>query len=172
MEIIPTKEILKSLCNDVEAASRQAILPTLTKVRFDACPTGFNDLDRLIGGISPGYIVIAGRPCHGAGELFRNTLINAILNFNLINNFSHKQKALIFSTSLSSQDFMSRVLCAFGLVSLNNLLKAQMNDNESAQFSKVVSFFAEQQDPFLIVDNMTPLFGLCFLNRFSEQNPS
>jgi hypothetical protein len=67
---------------------------------------------------------------------------------------------------------MSRVLCAFGLVSLNNLLKAQMNDNESAQFSKVVSFFAEQQDPFLIVDNMTPLFGLCFLNRFSEQNPS
>lgn len=158
MEIVATKSILEQVLNDVEFYNRRSENLGHSKVRFDACPTGFRDLDDSIGGISPGFTVIAGRPCNGSDVLFRQLITNAVLEFNNINNFMYKQKALIFSTSLSAKDFLVRILCAYGLIPLNTLMKVAMDGDEWMKFTSSFTFFFEENDPFLLVDNISPLF--------------
>jgi replicative DNA helicase len=86
-------------------------------------PTGFNDFDRLTNGLRPGQlIVIAARP--GLGK--------STLALNIAENFAIKQQkpVLVFSLEMTESDIMDRLICSVGRISLDNVLRGELDDGD------------------------------------------
>lgn len=94
-------------------------------------PTGFIDLDRLLGGLQPSdLLIIAGRPGQGKTSF----LLSVAKNAALIN----KKKVAIFSMEMSNQQLVQRLISQETGINSQRLRTGKLNDDEWDLFAQAV----------------------------------
>jgi len=114
-------------------------------------PTGFETLDRLIGGLKPGkQIVIAARP--SVGKTSWATAISVAAA-------KLEHPAAVFSMEMPAADLMERLAASLGRVSLTRLTTGQLHDEEWGRLTEAAEAL---RDMPLHIDD-TPALGLADL---------
>ncbi|MFO7896215.1 MAG: replicative DNA helicase [Candidatus Cloacimonadales bacterium] len=106
---VGVSEIIPNTIRNIEeiASSKKNIL---------GVPTGFIDLDRMIGGFRPGQlIVLAARPAMGKTSFALNIVANAAVQSDL--------KVGIFTMEMEADELLMRMLSSASEVNMENILK-------------------------------------------------
>lgn len=128
------------------------LTPTLDRIEqayesggeLTGTPSGFPDLDRLLGGLQPGALVVIGaRPATGKTALGLSIASHAALDRQL--------PTLVFSLEMSHMEIASRVLCARSSVDSRKIRTGQLNDVEWKKISRAVGVLAGA--PLWVDDN-------------------
>lgn len=101
--------IISSTVKNIEetAASKKSVL---------GVPTGFIDLDRKLGGLRPGQlIIVAARPAMGKTSFALNLASNAAIQYD--------KKVGIFTMEMESDELLMRMMSSASEVSMDNMLK-------------------------------------------------
>lgn len=99
-------------------------------------PTGFYDLDELLGGLHPGQMVIvAGRPAMGKSTL--------AVDFARAASIVHRLTTVVFSLEMSRQEIMTRVISAEAKVALNALRAGHLSEGDWQRIATVSDKIAE-----------------------------
>jgi len=99
-------------------------------------PTGFNDLDRLLGGLQPSdLIILAARPGTGKTSLALSIASNAAL----------KQKAVvaIFTLEMSAEQLVQRMISSNTGIDSQRLRLGRIEDTEWEQFTHTSGILAD-----------------------------
>jgi replicative DNA helicase len=87
---------------------------------FIGVPSGFKDLDEMVGGFKPGeMILVAGRPSMGKSTLAQNFIENAVVS---------GKHVLFFSVEMPQEMVSMRHLSSLGGVNLESLVQARIKD--------------------------------------------
>jgi replicative DNA helicase len=114
-------ELLQPTLDGIEAAGSQA--------ESRAVPTGFVDLDRLLGGLLPGQlVVVAGRPAQGKSTLAVDFARNASIRAHL--------PSAIFSLEMSKPELVTRVLSAEARIPLHLLKAGQLGEHDWTKLAR------------------------------------
>jgi replicative DNA helicase len=107
-------------------------------------PTGFIDLDRLLGGgMADGQLVIvAGRTSMGKSVVSRGFLANAAFNL--------KSPAVLFSLEMTRQEVFECLLSAHARVPLHLIREGKLSD---ADWTRIARWVGESSDAPLYVDD-------------------
>jgi replicative DNA helicase len=134
-------DLFQPVLDEVEAAG--------TGGRMRGIPTGFVDLDRLLGGLLPGQlVVIAGRPGLGKSTAATDIARHATIRANYA--------SAIFSLEMSKVEIVMRLLSAEARVPLNVLRSGQLSDDD---WTKLARRMGEISEAPLYVDD-TPSMNL------------
>jgi replicative DNA helicase len=99
-------------------------------------PTGFDDLDALLGGWSQGYlVVVGGRPSSGKTTLLLNFCRAASIKYGL--------PTMVISGEMNSRELQSRLLSAEARIPLHAMRTGQMNDKDWARLARVMTVVAD-----------------------------
>lgn len=113
--IISADKVLETTIDDIQKKLESGDVTT-------GVPTGFQDLDRLTGGLQPSdLIILAARPGMGKTALVLNLATHAA---------SQGKSAAIFTLEMSKEQLMSRVLAAVSRVDSARLRKGDLSDEE------------------------------------------
>ena len=123
------KDILEQVYeNVVQVASNEGQLMGI--------PTGFKDLDALLGGFQPSdLIILAARPSVGKTSLALDFIRHIVLR--------EKKKAAMFSLEMSKEQLMMRLLSMESGIGLWNVRRGALTDEELMQLAEVVGKFSE-----------------------------
>ena len=93
-------------------------------------PTGFTDLDRLLGGLRPGQlVVVAGRPAMGKSVLLTDIARAAA--------FAQKLPTALFSLEMGRNEIFARNVAAAGRVPLHALTAGRLSDEDWVRVARV-----------------------------------
>ncbi|HHH83346.1 MAG TPA: replicative DNA helicase [Chloroflexi bacterium] len=99
-------------------------------------PTGFVDLDRLLGGLQPSdLLIIAGRPGQGKSGFCISVAKNA--------SQIHKKHVALFSLEMSNEQLVQRLLAQETGIDSQRLRLANLEDEEWPLFTQAVSALSE-----------------------------
>lgn len=112
------------------------VMPTVLDVaqhgRAKALATGWDDLDRLIGGMAPGRLVIIGaRP--GVGKSLMGT--NLAVHFGHV----HKHAVLFASLEMDADEVLQRMLARHARVNLTALMEGRTTEGEWGRIAERAS---------------------------------
>ena len=124
-------------------------------------PTGFNDIDRLLGGLHPSDLVIlAGRPGMGKTALATNIAFNAAKRFSTGGDGADgKQtidgaKVAFFSLEMSAEQLATRILAERTEISSDKLRRGEVRDID---FGRIVQASQEIEGLPLFIDDSPAL---------------
>jgi replicative DNA helicase len=113
-------------------------------------PTGFIDLDRLLGGLQPSdFLIIAGRP--GSGKT------SFMLSVAKIAAQVHKKHIAIFSMEMSNEQLVQRLIAQETGIDAHHLRTGKLTDDEWALFAHAIEVL---NDTHIYLDDtpgLTPL---------------
>ena len=110
-------ELMPDVLDEIEAAGSG---DTTGSFRI---PTGFDDLDALLGGWSQGYlVVVGGRPSSGKTTL--------LLNFCRVASIKYRLPTMVISGEMNNREIQSRLLSAETRVPSHSIRTGQMNDDD------------------------------------------
>jgi replicative DNA helicase len=99
-------------------------------------PTGFHELDRLLGGLQRGdLLIVAARPGVGKTSLMLNLGYNA--------SFRHRQRVAIFSLEMSNEQLVQRFVSTETGIESQRLRTGQLGDEEWGRMSQVCLAMSE-----------------------------
>jgi len=130
-EVVPIRQVLSQYYDRIEY---------LTEHRGEmiGIPTGFADLDKLLGGLQRSdLIIVAARP--GVGK---TSLVLAIAN-NAAQKY--KQHVALFSLEMSSEQVVQRLISAETGIDSQRLRLGHINEDEWDRFAKAVGVLSEAQ---------------------------
>ena len=136
--------------NITRARSLADVLPSVLNIaengQANVLETGFHDIDRLIGGLAPGRLVIVGaRP--GVGKSLMGT--NLALHFA----HHHKHAVLLASLEMPEDEVGQRMLAAHAMVNLTTLQNGSVDERS---WKKIAERHGELNSmPVSIVDDPT-----------------
>lgn len=123
-------ELIPDVLDELEAVGGRSAIGNFR------IPTGFNDLDSLLGGWSQGYlIVIGGRPSSGKTTL--------LLDFCRAASIKYRLPAMAISGEMNSRDLQLRLLSAQSRVPAHTMRTGQMNDDDWARLARTMSAMAD-----------------------------
>jgi replicative DNA helicase len=94
-------------------------------------PTGFIDLDRLLGGLQPSdFLIIAGRPGTGKTSFMLSVARNAAL--------VHKKHIAIFSMEMSNDQLAQRLIAQETGIDAHHLRTGKLTEDEWALFAQAI----------------------------------
>lgn len=129
--------ILDSTIDDIEKNTNK-------KDGILGVPTGFNDLDALLGGLQAGQmIIVAARPAMGKSTLALDICRHASIRKNMT--------SVIFSLEMSRQEIVMRMLSAESKVFLSSLRKGNLKETDWTKIAEVTSKVSEA--PLFIDDS-------------------
>ncbi|MDO5633408.1 MAG: replicative DNA helicase [Micrococcus sp.] len=129
-DYVKLSEIMESTVDEIEAAGNRD--GTLTGV-----PTGFYDFDELTQGLHGGQmIVIAARPAVGKSTLALDFARSAAIH--------HNMTTVIFSLEMSKNEIAMKMLSAEATLSMTDLKKGSIRDDQWAKIARVVSDLNEK----------------------------
>lgn len=92
-------------------------------------PTGFIDLDRLLGGLQPSdLLIVAGRPGQGKTGFLLSVAKNAAQQF--------KKKVAIFSLEMSNEQLVQRIIAQETGIDMQRLRTGKLQDDEWPLFTQ------------------------------------
>lgn len=124
-------------------------------------PTGFPDLDRIIGGMTPGnIIVIAGRPAMGKTTLAMNIALSV----------AKLRKTVVFvSLEMSVDELMERWYFSEARIIPRNFQKEKMTSEEASRFVEVQRMFSELSIQIYPMARLTPLILQNEMIKFKQE---
>ena len=93
-------------------------------------PTGFEDLDALINGLSPGLYVLAGRPKMGKTTLAQNIAEHVAV--------VRKKPVAIFSLEMQAEALGERMLASRGDIDAHRIMTGQLDDCDWSRVSSTM----------------------------------
>jgi replicative DNA helicase len=113
-------------------------------------PTGFIDLDRLLGGMQPSdLLIIAGRPGQGKSGFCMSVAKNAAQMY--------KKHVAVFSLEMSNEQLVQRLIAQETAIDSQRLRLGQMQDDEWPLFTQAVSTLSDTQIYLDDTPAITPL---------------
>lgn len=113
-------------------------------------PTGFIDLDRLLGGLQPSdFLIIAGRPGTGKTAFMLSAAKNAAQ--------THKKHVGIFSLEMSNEQLVQRLIAQETGIDTHRLRTGKLNEEEWPVFTHAIEVLS---DAHIFLDDtpgLTPL---------------
>ena len=118
--------------------------------QLSGIPTGFTDLDQLLGGLhKTDLIIIAGRPSMGKTALATNIAFKMV-NTKSIDDENKKNIVGFFSLEMSSEQLATRILAEDSSISSEKIRRGQFNSND---FQKIVKSSQTLGDLSLYIDD-------------------
>jgi replicative DNA helicase len=113
-------------------------------------PTGFIDLDRLLGGLQPSdLIIIAGRPGTGKTAFMLSAAKNAAQ--------IHKKHVAIFSLEMSNEQLVQRLISQETGIESNRLRTGKLNEDEWPLFTEAIEALGDTRIFLDDTPSLTPL---------------
>jgi replicative DNA helicase len=113
-------------------------------------PTGFIDIDRMLGGLQPSdLLIIAGRPGMGKTGFVLSALKNAAL--------THKKHVAIFSLEMSNEQLVQRIIAQETGIDSSRLRSGKLTPDEWLLFTQAIEVLG---DTHIFLDDtpaLTPL---------------
>lgn len=113
-------------------------------------PTGFIDLDKLLGGFQPSdLIIIAGRPGSGKTSFALSIMQTAAARY--------KKRIALFSLEMSAEQLVQRMVASLGEIDASALRQGKLSDDDYARLVRATGELSEL--PIFIDDSaaLTPL---------------
>ncbi len=103
---------------------------------FHGVPTGFIDLDRMLGGLQPSdLLIIAGRPGQGKTGFLLSIAKNAAL--------THKKKVAIFSLEMSNEQVVQRLIAQETGIDSQRMRTGKLTEQEWPLFTHSIEVFSD-----------------------------
>ncbi|MCX7838815.1 MAG: replicative DNA helicase [Anaerolineae bacterium] len=113
-------------------------------------PTGFIDLDKLLGGFQPSdLIIIAGRPGSGKTSFALSIMQTAAARY--------KKRVALFSLEMSAEQLVQRLVASLGEIDASALRQGKLSDDDYARLVRATGELSEL--PIFIDDSaaLTPI---------------
>jgi replicative DNA helicase len=118
-------------------------------VAFVGLPTGFEYLDRLLGGMQASdLIIVAGRPGMGKTSLILNIMQNVA---------ALGQRVLLFTLEMSLEQVVQRLISSEAGITSNRLRIGQLQEEEWTRLTRALSVFGEHD---VLVDDTAGLTAM------------
>ncbi len=128
-ELVPIRQVLSEYYDRVEYLTRH-------RGEMIGIPTGFNDMDKLLGGLQRSdMIILAARPSVGKTSLALSIAHNAAKKYG--------QRVAFFSLEMSSEQVVQRLISAETEIDSQRLRRGEIVDDEWGRFMKATSDLAE-----------------------------
>jgi replicative DNA helicase len=128
-ELVPIRQILSDYYDRIEYLTRH-------RGELIGIPTGFNDIDKLLGGLQRSDLVIlAARPSVGKTSLALSVAHNAAK--------LHGQRVAFFSLEMSDEQVVQRLISAETGIGSQRLRRGDIAQDEWGRFMKATSDLAE-----------------------------
>ena len=128
-DLVPVKQIARDYLERVEMLHQRG-------EDIIGVPTGFTDLDRLLGGLNKSDLVIlAARPGMGKTSLQNGIALTAATRF--------AKRVAIFNLEMSSEQLVQRMLSAETRIDSQRLRRGQLHDHEWPIFMEAIGRLSE-----------------------------
>ncbi|MGE5223983.1 MAG: replicative DNA helicase [Omnitrophica WOR_2 bacterium] len=113
-------------------------------------PTGFIDLDRLLGGLQPSdFLIIAGRPGTGKTAFMLSAAKNAAQ--------THKKHVAIFSLEMSNEQLVQRLISQETGIDTHHLRTGKLTEDEWPLFTHAIEVLSDTRVFLDDTPGLTPL---------------
>jgi replicative DNA helicase len=113
-------------------------------------PTGFIDLDKLLGGLQPSdFLIIAGRPGTGKTAFMLSAAKNAAMKY--------KKHVAIFSLEMSNEQLVQRLISQETGIDSHRLRTGKLNEDEWGVFTQAIEVLADTHVFLDDTPGLTPL---------------
>ncbi|MFC2030318.1 replicative DNA helicase [Chloroflexota bacterium] len=128
-ELVPIKVVLSEYYDRIEYLTRH-------RGEMIGIPTGFTDMDRLLGGLQRSdMVILAARPSVGKTSLALSIAHNA--------SKKHGQRVAFFSLEMSNEQVVQRLISAETAIDSQRLRRGDIAEDEWGRFMKATSDLAE-----------------------------
>jgi replicative DNA helicase len=128
-ELVPIKQVLSEYYDRVEYLTRH-------RGEIIGIPTGFSDMDKLLGGLQRSdMVILAARPSVGKTSLALSIAHNAAKKYG--------QRVAFFSLEMSNEQVVQRLISAETEIDSQRLRRGEIGDDEWGRFMKATSDLAE-----------------------------
>ncbi|MFN2289908.1 MAG: replicative DNA helicase [Anaerolineae bacterium] len=128
-ELVPIRQVLSAYYDRIEYLTRH-------RGEMIGVPTGFTDLDRLLGGLQRSdMVILAARPSVGKTSLALSVAHNAAKRFH--------QRVAFFSLEMSSEQVVQRLISAETGINSQRLRRGEIAQDEWGRFMKAASDLSE-----------------------------
>lgn len=128
-ELVPIKQVLSDYYDRIEHLTRH-------QGELIGIPTGFGDIDKLLGGLQRSdMIILAARPSVGKTSLALSFAHNAAKKF--------RQRVAFFSLEMSNEQVVQRLMSAETGIDSQRLRRGEIAEGEWGKFMKATSDLSE-----------------------------
>jgi replicative DNA helicase len=128
-ELVPIRQVLSDYYDRVEYLTRH-------RGEMIGIPTGFSDIDRLLGGLQRSdMIILAARPSVGKTSLALSIAHNAAKKYD--------RRVAFFSLEMSNEQVVQRLISAETGINAQRLRRGEIEQDEWGRFAKATSDLAE-----------------------------
>lgn len=128
-ELVPVKQVLSEYYDRIEYLTRH-------RGEMIGIPTGFHDLDKILGGMQRSdMLILAARPSVGKTSLALSIAHNAAKRF--------QQRVAFFSLEMSAEQVVQRLISAETGINSQRLRRGEIAEDEWGRFMKATSDLAE-----------------------------
>ncbi|MDA1329458.1 MAG: replicative DNA helicase [Chloroflexi bacterium] len=128
-DLKPIKQVLSDYYDRVDQLSRR-------DEEIFGVPTGFIDLDRLLGGLQPSdLLIIAGRPGQGKTSFLMSAAKNAAQ--------LHKKHVAIFSMEMSDEQLVQRLISQETGINSQRMRQGKLQDDDWNLFAQAVEVLGD-----------------------------
>ncbi|HSJ56953.1 MAG TPA: replicative DNA helicase, partial [Anaerolineae bacterium] len=142
-ELVPIKQVLSEYYDRIEQLTRQ-------QGDVIGIPTGFADLDKLLGGLQRSdMIILAARPSVGKTGLALSIARNAAKRYN--------RRVALFSLEMSGEQVVQRLISAETGIDAQRLRRGKIEEHEWERFMRATNDLAET---FFFIDDTPGISAL------------
>ncbi|MCL7451519.1 MAG: replicative DNA helicase [Anaerolineae bacterium] len=128
-ELVPIRQVLSEYYDRIEYLTRH-------RGEMIGIPTGFTDMDKLLGGLQRSdMVILAARPSVGKTSLALSIAHNASKRF--------RQRVAFFSLEMSNEQVVQRLMSAETGINSQRLRRGEIAQDEWGRFMKAASDLAE-----------------------------
>src|SRR6266508_1593060 len=128
-DIQPIKAVLSEYYDHIDDLAKRS-------EEFYGVPTGFIDLDKMLGGLQPSdLLIIAGRPGQGKTGFLLSIAKNAAL--------THKKRVAIFSLEMSNEQVVQRLIAQQTGIDSQRLRSGKLTEEEWPLFTHAIEVFSD-----------------------------
>lgn len=128
-DLQPIKQVLSDYYDRIDQLARR-------DDEIFGVPTGFIDLDRLLGGLQPSdLLIIAGRPGQGKTSFLMSAAKNAAQ--------THKKHVAIFSMEMSNEQLVQRLISQETGINSQRMRQGKLEDDEWNLFAQAVEVLGD-----------------------------
>lgn len=99
-------------------------------------PTGFRDLDKLLGGMQPSdLLILAGRPGRGKTSLLLSVALNAAKIY--------RKRVAVFSLEMSNEQLVQRLVAQETGINSHRLRLGRLEEDEWPRFNQAISLLSD-----------------------------